>query len=212
MQSKPYTTLTNLLEIGKENTLPSRQGLAFVIRHAPRANLQTLKDVYEADLTPEGWQAAREFGSALRSHFYLRGLFSSPILRCIHTAEAIRTGYQANIPIYSFWWLFSPFLAPQRYTSDYSLNHKQRIDIFSRQGIEEKAISSIDTQRLSIILHRIKIPLLSNELFLYITHDSTVAPLYALLNGESAIYVEDYPDYLQGILFTKINGQVMKIP
>ena len=70
----------------------------------------------------------------------------------------------------------------------------------------------MDKQRLNIILNRIKIPSLPNELILYITHDSTVAPLYALLYGEDTVYVEDYPDYLEGILFTKINGQVVKIP
>jgi len=183
----------------EDKQLPKAQGAAFIIRHAQRMPLLTLEDVIAADLTPQGWDDAKAFGRRLGRSFSLQSIYCSPILRCIHTAEAILEGCPCSLPIRQHWWLFSPFLVPSNSNNSKPQNE---IAIHSSLHEAEKAITSLDKRNLRLILQRVKIPEQVNHLTLYITHDSTIAPLAGLLQGEDMVYVEDYPAYLEGILLT----------
>jgi hypothetical protein len=196
LESIHYTYLERLLS----SHYPS--GVAFVIRHAERYPIENPAGVFEADLTEKGYRDAFEFGKKLSSKYRLQSISSSPLQRCIHTGEAISQGFGMDIPIRGRWWLFSPFL---------NNNHPdaEAIKIAPTGNVKDRLIAGVDKNTLDMLLNRIFIPRDPDSLTLYISHDSTVSPLAAYLEGKDTIYVEQYPGYLEGIALVRDNSRLV---
>jgi hypothetical protein len=77
--------------------LPHDRPVALLLRHGERPAIPAGETGADLPLTPRGRAQAEALGRALRSD--LRGLHTSPVRRCSETAEAIRTGAGAPIPI-----------------------------------------------------------------------------------------------------------------
>jgi broad specificity phosphatase PhoE len=160
--------------------------------------------VINADLTEKGYQDAFDFGHKIGKVFRIEQIFSSPVQRCIHSAESILKGADITLPIRSHWWLYSPFL---------NGNHPEAeaVNIAPTGTMKDSIISSIDKRALAMVLEHIKIPTGAGKMNLYISHDSLVTPLYAYLNGADTVLVEQYPSYLEGIALFKENGRWVMI-
>lgn len=77
--------------------IPTGMPLALLLRHAERPPLPTDGPGNEVALTEAGHGAARRLGQALGNK--LLGLYTSPVLRCHETAEALRAGAGANCDV-----------------------------------------------------------------------------------------------------------------
>jgi broad specificity phosphatase PhoE len=80
----PESLILELRQVGNENSV-------FVIRHAERFPFTGLAvECHDAvSITQAGWQASYKFGREIQE---LGAIFSSPVLRCVQTADAIRVG------------------------------------------------------------------------------------------------------------------------
>jgi broad specificity phosphatase PhoE len=80
----PESLILELLQAGKERSV-------FVIRHAERFSFSGLAiELHDrVAITQAGWQSSYRFGQEVQE---LGAIFSSPVLRCVQTAEAISVG------------------------------------------------------------------------------------------------------------------------
>ncbi|HEX8704653.1 MAG TPA: histidine phosphatase family protein [Myxococcaceae bacterium] len=76
--------------LGLRVRVPSGVPLTLLLRHAERPPLPTHEPGNDVALTEAGRAACRRLGQALGDQ--LRGLNTSPVLRCVETAEALRAG------------------------------------------------------------------------------------------------------------------------
>lgn len=76
---------------------PPEQSVAVLLRHAEREAIPAGSPGNEVPLTAAGMAAARALGRLMGSR--LRTLHSSPVLRCMQTAEAMRAGAAADLAI-----------------------------------------------------------------------------------------------------------------
>ena len=77
--------------------VPADRPVALLLRHSVRDELPPNDVGYQLPITEDGVRIARELGAALGPR--LRTLHASPVHRCIETAEALRTGAAADLPI-----------------------------------------------------------------------------------------------------------------
>lgn len=190
-----YLSLDDLL------TQPPASGAALLLRHAERFPFVKPGDVLLAGLTEQGILASRRFGKQLTTRFQLEYVVSSPVPRCVHTAELILEGSQIERPVGQKWWLFSPYLRARDGRSPEMaqparvvLRHEKEDDPFNRNLLE-------------MVLERVKIPLKSGALNLYVCHDTTILPLLAYLLGLEQAPGHQIPDFLQGILLIQRDGK-----
>ena len=78
---------------------PVEQPVALLLRHAARAPLPPDGVGYTLPITEAGAELGRELGRLLGRR--LRSLRSSPLVRCLQTAEVLRGGAGADLPIVS---------------------------------------------------------------------------------------------------------------
>jgi len=83
--------------LGLRVRVPSGVPLALLLRHAERPPLPTHEPGTEVALTAAGREACQRLGQALGHQ--LLGLNTSPVPRCLETAEMLRAGAGASCPV-----------------------------------------------------------------------------------------------------------------
>ena len=77
---------------------PRDRPVLLLLRHSVRDDLpQESDEAYALPITDTGYQLAADLGNLLRGR--VRTLHSSPLTRCIQTAEAIAEGAQATVDV-----------------------------------------------------------------------------------------------------------------
>lgn len=84
----PRSLMTNL------NKIPYNELVAILLRHSIRPQITEFNDV---SITKEGRILANEFGTLLGSKF--QSIYTSPVKRCVETAQAICEGAQKSLDI-----------------------------------------------------------------------------------------------------------------
>lgn len=171
--------------------LDSNQGCAVVMRHSLRTPITCDAEVYTADLTEEGWQAARAWGARVASRWQIDHVYCSPIQRCVHTSQAILDGAGITLPVRQKWWLFSPFL------------EHQNADPLPEARLEISRRLIYSQYSLRRIIEQIRVPPQAGHLNIYVAHDSSVLPLLAYLEGWTEIPSPVYPNCLHGIVLRR---------
>ncbi|MEI7990373.1 MAG: histidine phosphatase family protein [Chloroflexota bacterium] len=179
-------------------------GIALVIRHSERHPLNGHAGIIEADLTEKGMQDAIDYGRELATRYQIERVYTSPLMRCIHTAQGILQGANVELPLHTHWWMYSPFLNGSQPDED-------SIVIAPTGKIKDIIMSRIDKRLLVMALKRIKIPDEACKMNIYVSHDSLVSPLRAYILGENTVQVGDYPGYLEGIALYRENNQLKMI-
>lgn len=174
-------------------------GVALLMRHAERHLFISDDGVVNADLTERGFQQACRFGEQLSQVFRIGKVYCSPIARCIHTAQSILEGAGLEATPHLKWWLFSPFLNVARSAPP---------EVSAIQVYSDEFNSRYQAEKLKMVLERIKYPSDPNIVNLYITHDTTVMPILAYLQGMDRVHFHASPGYLQGIALKRLNGHV----
>lgn len=178
--------------------------IAVLLRHAERDPLPDGDAGNAVEITAEGRRLAEYLGSAFGAR--LRTLHSSPVLRCLQTAEAVREGAKAELPIQPNRLLGDPGI----FVRDGDLAW-QNWGALGHAGVMQWLISGqerlpgmADPKPAAYALVRHMVSLAGKEvgIHLFVTHDSVLAAVVGRLLGP-IIDSADGPRFLEGLLAWK---------
>lgn len=181
---------------------PAEQPVALLLRHAARAPLPPDGVGYTLPITEAGTELGRELGRLLGRR--LRSLRSSPLARCLQTAEALRGGAGADLPIVADRLLGDPGV----YVIDEQLAWTQW-QILGHDGVMQHLVSSShalpgmaspDEAARALVGHMLTLAEGAPGIHVFVTHDSLVTATAARLLGQ-ALGSEAWPLYLEGAFF-----------
>jgi broad specificity phosphatase PhoE len=175
-------------------------GVTFLVRHAERHPFNTPQDVFQAGLTANGFQQARRFGESLSGKLRIGVAASSPLERCVDTVKCILAGAGIEKPVRGYWWLFSPFLRSHNGVAE-------GVQFWPPQPAEKPDATYLKN-RLEVLARRIQTPLTMGEIYLYISHDTTILPMLGYLLGRTRVEFHQMPGYLEGIILVHRDGKL----
>ena len=188
---------------------PADAPLAGLLRHSVRPDLPPGDAGNEVPITGEGARLAQELGTILDGR--LRTLHTSPLPRCVQTAEAVRTGAAVDIPIIRDHLLGDPgvyVVDSKRAQSNWEeLGHERvmRYLVTGAGALPGMADPGPAARRL--VRHMLAIAGDRPGLHAFISHDSVITATAAQLLGEP-LGRDDWPWYLEGAFFWQEDGRV----
>jgi len=182
------------------NKYPVDSKLAILIRHADRELIPSGEIGNEIPINETGSFNALSFGNGLKS-YCLNKIFTSPILRCIQTAEKISEGYGQNVEIITTKSLGAPGLhvTDERIAGEFYV--KYGFDEMYRRFTNHELIPGIPNSAQFLKSMNDFLLLNTNQrgLSLFITHDSLIAFYHFCINR--TIYTkENWVNYLSGLI------------
>jgi broad specificity phosphatase PhoE len=189
------------------DSLPDDQPVALLLRHSVRGHLPPGEAGYSVPLTEVGVRLAEQFGEMLGAR--LRSLHASPLLRCMQTAEAIRRGAQADLPVVVDKSLGDPGV--------YVVDNKLAGALWQEQG-HEKAMAHLvagngplpglaNPPKAASDLVRSMLEATAGQpgIHVFVTHDSLVTATASRWLG-IPLGPTDWPFYLEGAFFWRGEG------
>jgi len=180
---------------------PSNSKLALLLRHGDREQIPKGEFGNEILLNEKGRKNSLVFGEALRE-FPVKRILTSPIPRCIQTAELISEGFGKSLEIVLTKSLGDPGLhtADEKVAGDSYLAfgfHEILRKLIGNEpvpGVQDlKHFSNIMTE----FLHQ---NTKENGLTIFVTHDSLIAMYHFYLNG-TLYTVDNWINYLEGLVY-----------
>jgi broad specificity phosphatase PhoE len=179
--------------------------LAMIIRHGDRDKIPAGEFGNDVLLNKQGEENSFALGQSLQE-YQLSRILTSPIQRCVQTAEQIVKGYGKQIEIIETMALGAPGLhiSDDTLAGEYFLQHGffKILDEF-RQGMASPGLRNFHEFNEQMT-HFIYSNTAENGITIYVTHDSLIALYDYCLNKK--IYTQDnWVEYLGGIII-KTNG------
>ncbi|HQP05048.1 MAG TPA: histidine phosphatase family protein [Bacteroidales bacterium] len=202
MQEMQYEATGNKLTLlNGLHEITSMGSYAIFIRHADRYKIPEREFGNEIELNEAGFRRSIEYGKAL-SHLKINQIFSSPIKRCIQTAENIVLGYNKTLPI-----ILTKHLGdPGAFTSDgklagESFQNMEFNNLYNMLISGELVRGNRPLQEGASILNEyISINAVPEGVNIFVTHDLIVA-LYAYAQfGKKYTPGTDWVNYLDGLI------------
>lgn len=181
---------------------PADRPVMLLLRHSARGPLPVGEAGNDVRITKAGKHHAEEFGRRLGVQ--IRSLQSSPVPRCIQTANALREGANPNLDI-----TMSQLLGdPGVYVLDGDLawSNWERLgheEVMRRLVSEDEPLPGMaqpDEAAQLLLSHMLKSAGDSCGLHLFVTHDSVITATVSRLQG-SPHGPSDWPFFLEGALF-----------
>lgn len=181
---------------------PAGEPVVLLLRHSVRTPLPPEDVGYTLPITDVGAELGRELGRLLGHR--LRSLRSSPLVRCTQTAEVLRSGAGADIPILMDRRLGDPGV----YVIDEQLAWTQW-QTLGHEGVMRHLVSSNhalpgmarpDKAARLLVDHMLTSTEGTPGVHVFVTHDSLVTATAAQLLGR-ALGPESWPSYLEGAFF-----------
>ena len=189
--------------------VPERVDVSLIIRHAERAEIPAGTFGHDVNLTAEGTCAAEGLGAALSGD---RGLtfLSSPVPRCIQTAQAMLRGAGLSSEIHT-----DPRLGgPGAFVIDPETAGQLFLELpvpeIARRQIQDA--SSLPGMRptsegIEMLLDLVTSPLgKEGRLHVFVTHD-IILSVFAASILRSSLEEIGWPDYLEGLLVWRSAGR-----
>jgi broad specificity phosphatase PhoE len=181
--------------------MPADRSVALLLRHSVRPPFEPGDDGYALPLTMEGVALARDLGERLGSR--LSTLHTSPLLRCVQTAAALRDGAGVACEIVSDHALGDPgvYVLDDRLAQHtwLELGHEAVMaHLVSGEGMLSGLADPDDAAR-RLICHLLA-PGRSAGLHVFVTHDSLVTATVARTLGRR-LGKGDWPLYLEAAFF-----------
>lgn len=191
----PPSLLRNL------ESAPTDRPVVLLLRHSVRGPLPIGDAGNGVPITEAGRCIARELGGKLGA--CLRSLHSSPVPRCVQTAQALREGADVDIGISENRLLGDPGV----YVLDRGLawNNWERLgheEVMRHLVSEDEALPGMarpDEAARLLVNHMLSAIGDSNGLHLFITHDSVITATVSRLQGTHH-GPSDWPWFLEGAL------------
>jgi len=182
--------------------------LSLLIRHADRDKILQGSFGNEVLLNEKGKENSLKFGESL-SELKVNRIFTSPIRRCVQTAEQIGKGYGKSIDLIETTALGNPgiHIFDDALAGEYFMHHGgfNMYEHFT-QGKNISGVFSIEKMKISMT-NFIDKNTTENGLTLFVSHDMIIAMYHYCLNR--MIYTqENWVNYLSGL--TLKNGEYEK--
>lgn len=182
--------------------LPEGRPIALLLRHSVRGRLPPGQPGDHVPLTEHGRRLAISFGELLRGR--LRSLHTSPVLRCVQTADAIREGAGATREATLDFLLGNPGI----YVRDGRLawSNWQRL---GHEGVirhlmsEDAPLPGMHPPRVAaraLVDHMLGAAAKVPGIHVFVTHDSLVTVTVARFLQRS-LELPEWPAYLEGAFF-----------
>lgn len=181
--------------------VPLQASAALLLRHAHRPVIPIGVDWNAVELSPYGVATAEALGRHLGAR--LVRIVSSPVRRCLQTAEALARGASvAALPVVDPRLGAGPFFADeeaqQRLLPQFTVY--EYVDQLLRLGPPLPGMRSTAEGIADLVGMLTAAPDAPPGLAMFVTHDSVVAATAAYLLG-AAIRGKAWPDFLEGICF-----------
>lgn len=178
----------------------------FFIRHAKRFSTPNIEDDYKCTLTPEGKVDAGVLGQLFAERIGQVGkIVSSPVGRCLETANSIMEGNKNSIDI-GQWpdleraYAFEPKLAIEHFKKFPVRTVIKKL--FSGESLE--GIRSTDEGTILLLKNILSDLIGENKISVYVSHDSVLAMFFATLTG---IPIYDHEE----LWFTYLDGMCLQL-
>lgn len=192
------------------NLLPRERDVALILRHAQREDIPPGSFGADIPLTEQGAKSAERLGKLLSARSPGR-VVSSPVSRCVETAQAISRGAGWPIGVTTNWRLgeHGPFVSDPEVSGqlffEVGIAELVRRQLHDPQpppgmrGIAEGARALLDftSEGLGDC----------GRMSVYVTHDAILAALVGWL-FRLPVYEEGWPDFLDGLLLWRNGGLV----
>lgn len=185
----------------KLDTLAAQRSVAVLIRHADRVALPNNDVGYSLPITEAGLRRAKGLGTKLGGR--LASLHTSPLLRCIQTADAIKTGALVDVPVELDTMLGDPGVYVldgqvawptwQAMGSKEVVEHMVACDIPLAGMAEPNAAANLLIRRMESIASA------TPGVHLFVTHDAIIATTVAIALKTSSRHL--WPCFLEGVIF-----------
>ena len=183
--------------------VPEGADVSLVIRHAEREEIPMGTFGHDVNLTTEGTRAAEQLGAALSEGRALR-MLSSPVPRCVQTAQALLRGAGSSAVVKTDSRLGGPgaFVVDPETAGPLFLElpipevaRRQLHDTSSLPGMRPTS------EGVEMLLDLVTSPL-GNEgkIHVFVTHDIILSVFAAALYGKCVDEI-GWPDFLEGMLF-----------
>lgn len=174
--------------------------LSLLIRHADRDHIPDGSFGNDVLLNEKGKENASKFGENL-SELIVNRIFTSPVKRCIQTAQQIEKGYGKQLDIIETTALGNPgiHIFDDKLAGEYFLQYGG-FDMYQHftQGKDILGVCTIEEMKLSMT-NFINKNTTDNGLTLFVSHDMIIAMYHYCLN--KTLYTpEKWVNYLSGLI------------
>ncbi len=199
----PPSLLTHL------DRIPRDRPVALLLRHSVRDRLPPGDAGNAQPITDIGRRLARDLGGLLGER--LRTLHTSPLLRCVQTAEALREGAAASCAIATDQLLGDPGVyvidGRRAWTNWERLGHEGVIRHLVTESDPLPGMARPDEAARFLVQHMLAIAGEVGGIHVFVTHDSLVTATAARLLG-LPLGPGEIPWYLEGAWFFRVDGGV----
>ena len=186
---------------------PADAPVAVLLRHSVRGPLPRGDAGNAVPLTRDGARLAQRLGAVLGDR--LHTLRTSPLPRCVQTAEALRSGAERGVPIISDRLLGDPGVyvvdARRAWSNWETLGHEAVVQSLMTGGEPLPGMADPMPAARRLVRHMLATAGDRPGLHLFITHDFVITVTMARLLGEP-FGREDWPWYLEGAFFRQGDG------
>ena len=182
--------------------VPKDRPVIMLMRHSVRGPLPSGEAGNSVPITEEGWRLGRELGAMLGGR--LKTLHTSPIPRCVQTAEALRAGAGTALPIISDRLLGDPgvFVLDGRraWENWQTLGHEGVVEHLVSKDEPLPGMARPGEAARFLLHHMLAVGGEVPGIHVFVTHDSLVTATAARL-ARIPFSQEDWPRYLEGAFF-----------
>lgn len=182
--------------------IPRDRPVVLLLRHSVRGPLPPAQAGYDTPITADGRRIALELGELLRGR--LRTLHTSPLARCVQTAECLGAGAGSNLPIVPDRLLGDPgvFVIDGRraWTHWEGLGHEGVMEHLVTQTEALSGMARPDEAARFLVNHMLAVADGKPGVHVFVTHDALVTAAAARLLGRR-ISKEEWPWFLEGAFF-----------
>lgn len=191
--------------------VPAECDVALIVRHAERGEIPPGEFGADVPLTAQGVANAQRLGAELRSVREEVSAVSSPVLRCVQTAEAILCGggLPGKASLNRMLGDPGPFVADPEVSGNLFLQ-TGIFEIVRRQLSDAEPPTGMRPTAEGIeLLLSLTTDNLENQgrLNVYVTHDAVLSVLVAVL-FRSPLEKTGWPQYLEGLLLWRTAGRL----
>ncbi len=182
--------------------------MIYLIRHAEKSL------VGEQTLTQNGLQEAYFYGQKLSQlGIFFDLIKTSPVTRCIQTAEKIVEGMNIDIPIQKSRLLGNPGIFVKDEQKAAKVFNQYSVCEVINQLIQNKHLDGFYPikQASQLLIDDFNTAWLTNQSILYISHDAIIMPFVAYINGITEIDEKQIINFLQGYEIIKSASQNLEL-
>lgn len=183
--------------------------VAVLLRHSVRDSIPPDEVGYDVPLTEVGRKLARDLGTELGAR--LRSLHTSPLPRCVQSAESLRSGSGTDVPIIKDRLLGDPgvFVIDGRvaWTNWQRMGHEGVLDHLVSGSRPLDGMAAPDPAARFLVQHMLATVDGEPGVHIFVTHDSLLTATASRLLDEP-FQRDHWPWYLEGAFFWRHGGRI----